>query len=32
VLPEIADDADRMQATRTAFRLIHIADILAVTA
>jgi predicted TIM-barrel fold metal-dependent hydrolase len=32
VLPEIDDEPDRMHATRTAFRLIHIADILAVTA
>ncbi len=31
VLPEVEDDADRMQATRTVFRLIHLADILAVT-
>jgi hypothetical protein len=31
VLPEVEDEADRMHATRTAFRLIHLADILAVT-
>jgi uncharacterized protein len=31
VLPEVEDDSDRMHATRTAFRLIHLADILAVT-
>jgi predicted TIM-barrel fold metal-dependent hydrolase len=32
VLPEIDDEPDRVTAARTAFRLIHIADILAVTA
>ncbi len=31
-LPEIDDDADRIQTTRATFRLIHLADILAVTA
>jgi predicted TIM-barrel fold metal-dependent hydrolase len=31
-LPEIEDEAARMHATRATFRLIHIADILAVTA
>jgi predicted TIM-barrel fold metal-dependent hydrolase len=31
VLPEIEDEPDRMRAARTTFRLIHIADILAVT-
>jgi len=29
--PEIEDDADRMRAVRQTFRLIHLADILAVT-
>ncbi len=29
--PEIEDDADRLQAVRLTFRLIHLADILAVT-
>jgi hypothetical protein len=31
VLPEIEDEPDRMRAARTTFRLIHLADILAVT-
>jgi predicted TIM-barrel fold metal-dependent hydrolase len=31
VLPEIEDDAERIAATRTTFRLIHLADIIAVT-
>ena len=31
-LPEIEDERDRWVATRRTFRLIHIADILAVTA
>jgi hypothetical protein len=30
-LPEEGDDRDRMQYTRATFRLIHLADILAVT-
>ena len=32
VLPEVADEPDRLRAARTTFRLIHLADILAVTA
>jgi uncharacterized protein len=32
VLPEIEGEAERMHATRTTFRLVHLADILAVTA
>ena len=32
MLPEIEDEADQRAATRLAFRLIHIADIEAVTA
>jgi predicted TIM-barrel fold metal-dependent hydrolase len=32
VVPELEDDADLRQATRATFRLIHLADILAVTA
>lgn len=32
VLPDLNDDAERMRATRATFRLIHLADILAVTA
>jgi hypothetical protein len=31
VFPEIEDDADRIRAVRRTFRLIHLADILAVT-
>jgi hypothetical protein len=31
-LPEIENDVERMQSTRATFRLIHLADILAVTA
>jgi predicted TIM-barrel fold metal-dependent hydrolase len=31
-LPEIENEAERMQSTRATFRLIHLADILAVTA
>jgi predicted TIM-barrel fold metal-dependent hydrolase len=31
-VPEIEGDADRIRATRSTFRLIHLADILAVTA
>jgi predicted TIM-barrel fold metal-dependent hydrolase len=31
VLPEVEDEPDRVRAARTTFRLIHIADILAVT-
>jgi hypothetical protein len=31
VLPEVADEPDRLRAARTTFRLIHLADILAVT-
>ena len=30
-VPEIEDDADRVRAIRQTFRLIHLADILAVT-
>jgi predicted TIM-barrel fold metal-dependent hydrolase len=30
-LPDIEDDRDRIQATRLTFRLLHVADILAVT-
>jgi hypothetical protein len=31
VLPEVEDEPDRLRAARTTFRLIHLADILAVT-
>jgi hypothetical protein len=31
-LGELEDEAERVRATRTTFRLLHIADILAVTA
>jgi hypothetical protein len=30
-LPEIEDDRDRIDATRLTFRLLHVADIVAVT-
>ena len=30
-LPEVEDDRDRIAVSRTTFRLIHLADILAVT-
>jgi len=30
-LPEVEDESDRMQAARATFRLIHLADIVAVT-
>jgi len=32
LLPEVEEERERMQATRATFRLIHIADVLAVTA
>jgi hypothetical protein len=31
IAPEIEDERDRMRAIRSTFRLIHLADILAVT-
>jgi hypothetical protein len=32
VLPEVEEEADRIRVGRTTFRLIHLADIMAVTA